>query len=219
MSYTSIGSVRSGIREETLYFVPLGENLEVWRAAGDATSATAPAELSVFSSVEFCLWDALDDMTNFQRNFNVGEVEVVDGVIYHKTEYRERRNHFAYFACSEPLAGFDTQRDAFLGAYRGWDTPGRRRAGQLPRLRRARLGADRLAPRPAVAGSRVRRREVVFLLGYAENPPDAKFDPPGIPDDQQAGGPADDRALAEAGKRSRRASRRLRALLGRACSA
>jgi len=44
-------------------------------------------------------------------------------VIYHKTEYRERRDHFAYFACSEPLAGFDTQREAFLGPYRGWDNP------------------------------------------------------------------------------------------------
>ena len=83
----------------------------------------APAELDLFSSVEFCLWDAQDDATNFQRNFNTGQVEVVDEVIYHKTEYRERRDHFAFFACSEPLAGFDTQREAFLGAYRGWDPP------------------------------------------------------------------------------------------------
>ena len=80
-------------------------------------------ELSVFPAVEFCLWDARDDATNFQRNFNIGEVEVEDGVIYHKTEYRERRDHFAYFACSEALAGFDTQREAFLGPYRGWDNP------------------------------------------------------------------------------------------------
>ena len=77
----------------------------------------------MFSSVEFCLWDAQDDATNFQRNYSTGEVEVADGVIYHKTEYRERRDHFAYFACSEPLAGFDTQREAFLGPYRGWDRP------------------------------------------------------------------------------------------------
>ena len=62
-------------------------------------------------------------MTNFQRNFSIGEVEIEQGVIYHKTEYRERRDHFAYFACSEPLEGYDTSRDAFIGAYRGMDTP------------------------------------------------------------------------------------------------
>ena len=122
MSYTSISSVHNDIHAETLYFVPLGENLEVWRLRV-TNNRKRPAKLSLFSSVEFCLWDTMDDMTNFQRNFSVGEVEVVDGVIYHKSEYRERRNHFAYFACSEPLAGFDTQREIFLGANRGWDTP------------------------------------------------------------------------------------------------
>ena len=55
-----------------------------------------PVSLKLFSLVEFCLWNAFDDMTNFQRNFNTGEVEVEGGVIYHKTEYRERRNHYAF---------------------------------------------------------------------------------------------------------------------------
>ena len=73
----------------------------------------------------------MDDATNFQRNYSVGEVEVVDGVIYHKTEYRERRNHFAYFTCSEKLAGFDTDREAFLGPYRGWDSPAAVEKGML----------------------------------------------------------------------------------------
>ena len=177
LSYTSISSRRDGIHAEMLYFVPLGETLEVWRLRVRNDRAVR-ADLSVFSSVEFCLWDAQDDATNFQRNYSVGEVEVVDGVIYHKTEYRERRNHFAYFACSEPLAGFDTQRDTFLGPYRGWDSPSRCRAGQFLRLDRPRLGTDGLAPRPPLARS-VRDREVIFVLGYSENPADEKFDPPG----------------------------------------
>ena len=59
-----------------------------------------PARLSLFGAVEFCLWDANDDATNFQRNLSTGEVEVEDGVVYHVTEYRERRDHFAFFACS-----------------------------------------------------------------------------------------------------------------------
>jgi cellobiose phosphorylase len=177
LSYTSIGSARNDIGAETLYFVPLGENLEVWRLRV-TNERRRPARLSVFSLVEFCLWDAMDDMTNFQRNFNIGEVEVVGGVIYHKSEYRERRNHFAYFACSEPLAGFDTQRETFLGAYRGWEAPLAVERGS---------SFDSIAHGWSPIGSHHVRlsllpgetREVIFVLGYSENPPDAKFDPPG----------------------------------------
>ena len=120
LGYTVIGSRRDGVEVETTYFVPLGETLEIWRATV-TNHRPSPARLSLFSAIEFCLWEAWDDATNFQRNFSTGEVEVDAGVIYHTTEYRERRNHFAFFACSEPLAGFDTQREAFLGPYRGWD--------------------------------------------------------------------------------------------------
>ena len=122
LGYTTISSTSNRIEAETCYFVPLGENLEIWRFRV-TNRRRKPAKLSVFSSIEFCLWDAQDDATNFQRNFSIGQVEIEDGVIYHKTEYRERRDHFAYFACSAKLAGFDTQRDVFLGPYRGWDNP------------------------------------------------------------------------------------------------
>jgi cellobiose phosphorylase len=177
LSYTTIGATRNGIRGETLYYVPIGEDLEVWRLRVTNERAE-PATVSVFSAIEFCLWDARDDSTNFQRNFNTGEVEVEDGVIYHKTEYRERRNHYAYFACSEPLAGFDTQREAFLGAYRGWDRPRAVEEG---------ASLDSIAHGWSPIGSHHVRlelapaetREVIFLLGYQENSVAEKFDPPG----------------------------------------
>ncbi len=177
LSYTTIASARLGIHAETLYFMPIGETLEVWRLSV-RNERPAPADLSVFSSAEFCLWDAQDDATNFQRNYSTGEVEVADGVIYHKTEYRERRNHFAYFACSEPLAGFDTQREEFLGPYRGWDRPLAVERGE---------SSQSVAHGWAPHGSHHVRftlgpgeaREVIFLLGYWENPEDQKFDPPG----------------------------------------
>jgi cellobiose phosphorylase len=111
MGYTTIGSKCHGIAASTRYFVPLDEKLEVWQLSVTNERLT-PAALSVFSCVEFCLWDAQDDATNFQRNFSIGEVEIADGVIYHKTEYRERRNHFAWFACSAETVGFETQREA-----------------------------------------------------------------------------------------------------------
>jgi cellobiose phosphorylase len=177
MGYSTIGSTYRGIEASTRYFVPLDENLEIWQFTVTNHRQT-PATLSAFSCIEFCLWDAQDDATNFQRNFSTGQVEIEDGVIYHKTEYRERRDHFAYFACSRQPAGFDTQREAFLGAYRGWDKP---------------LAVERGAATNSVAhgwapiGSHQVKltlqpgetQQVVFLLGYHENPRDRKFDPPG----------------------------------------
>ena len=176
MGYTTISSQYSGIEASTRYFVPLDENLEIWQLTVRNHRKQA-AELSIFSAIEFCLWDAQDDSTNFQRNFSIGEVEVEDGVIYHKTEYRERRDHFSFFACSEKVAGFDTQRDTFLGPYRGWDNPAVVQSGQA---------CDSVAHGWAPVGSHQVKvslepgesRQIVFLLGYQENPRDQKFDPP-----------------------------------------
>src|SRR5450756_1380266 len=178
MSYTTISSAKNGISAKTLYFAPRGETLEVWRITV-TNDREVPAELSLFSSVEFALWDGADDGTNYQRNYSTGEVEVVDGVIYHKTEYRERRDHFAYFACSEPLAGFDTQREAFLGPYRGFHEPLGVERGELSGSVAhgwSPHGAHhvRLALEPGET------REVIFLLGYWENPRDAKFESTGV---------------------------------------
>jgi cellobiose phosphorylase len=176
LGYTIIGSRYSSIAAEVRYFIPLGENLEIWQLSLKNEHGH-PTRLSVFSSIEFCLWDAWDDATNFQRNFSTGQVEVEDGVIYHKTEYRERRNHFAYFACSEKLAGFDTQRDVFLGPYRGWDAPAaveRGRCSDSVAYGWAPIGCHQvdvtLQPKES--------REVIFVLGYHENASDQKFDPP-----------------------------------------
>jgi len=177
MGYTTIGSEYAGIEAHTRYFVPLDENLEIWQLTVTNKRATK-ATISAFSSIEFCLWDAQDDSTNFQRNFSIGQVEVEDSVIYHKTEYRERRDHYAYFSCSEKLAGFDTQRDVFLGHYRGWDQPAAVEAGQLTNSIAhgwAPIGAHqvKLELEPGET------RQIVFLLGYQENPVAEKFDPPG----------------------------------------
>jgi cellobiose phosphorylase len=178
MGYTSIASTCWGIETNIRYFVPLDENLEIWQVKL-RNRREEKASLSLFSLVEFCLWDGQDDGSNFQRNFSTGEVEVEGSVIYHKTEYRERRDHFAFFACSEPLAGFDTQRESFLGSpYTGWDKPEVVVNGQ---------SCNSVAHGWAPIGSHHLRvelapgeeKQIFFLLGYAENPQDDKFDPPG----------------------------------------
>jgi cellobiose phosphorylase len=176
MGYTTISSKYKGIEASTRYFVPLDENVEIWQL-NVTNHRPQAAELSVFSIIEFCLWDAQDDSTNFQRNFSIGEVEIEDGVIYHKTEYRERRDHFAFFACSEKIAGYDTQREAFLGPYRGWDNPAAVERGHC---------SNSVAHGWAPVGSHHVKlslepgetRQINFVLGYQENPRDQKFDPP-----------------------------------------
>jgi cellobiose phosphorylase len=185
LSYTIIRSEKAGIAARIRYFVPPGQTLEVWHLTL-TNQRDAPASLSVFSLAEFALWDAHDDATNYQRNLSIGEVEVEDGVIYHKTEYRERRDHYAYFACSEALAGFDTQRADFLGPYVGWDSPQAVVEGQ---------SRDSIAHGWSPIGSHHVRlaleagesRGVIFLLGYQENPKEAKFDPPGSQTVNKAG--------------------------------
>ena len=176
MGYTTIGSSYKGIEAHTRYYVPLDENLEIWQLTVTNHRSTRAA-LKGFASIEFCLWDAQDDATNFQRNFNTGQVEVEDGVIYHKTEYRERRNHFAYFGCSAP-SRFDTQREAFLGRYRGWDKPKAVEAGELTNSIAhgwSPIGAHQVS----IDLEPNETAQFVFVLGYHENPVEKKFDPPG----------------------------------------
>jgi cellobiose phosphorylase len=176
MGYTKIKSEFSGIASEIKYFVPLGENLEIWDL-NVTNKRSEKADLSIFSAIEFCLWDAVDDSNNFQRNYSIGEVEVLDNVIYHKSEYRERRNHFAFFACSESLDGFDTQREDFLGQYRGWDAPLAVEKGETNNsiaLGWQPIGAHhiKLSLHPGES------KRIIFLLGYQENKVEEKFDPP-----------------------------------------
>jgi cellobiose phosphorylase len=176
MGYTVIGSSRSGIRTATRYFVPPDETLEVWDVTVTNERDQA-ADVSLFACVEFALWDAQDDTTNFQRNFNTGEVEVEGSVIYHKTEYRERRDHFAYFASSEATAAFDSQREAFLGPYRGWDSPQAVAAGAATNSLAhgwSPIGAHQVD----IALDPGETKRLLFVLGYSENPREAKFSPP-----------------------------------------
>ncbi|MBQ4580489.1 MAG: glycosyl transferase, partial [Clostridia bacterium] len=122
MGYTVITGKKNGLAASQLSFVPMGVNAEVHQITL-INESDAVKDVILTSFVEFCLWDASDDMLNFQRNFSTGEVEVEDGVIYHKTEYRERRNHYAFYTVNAPIDGFDTDMETFLGLYNGFDAP------------------------------------------------------------------------------------------------
>ena len=96
---------RGGLSVDTLFFVPMGETAEIQKVTLTNTSS-ATKTVTLFSFVEFCLWNAQDDQTNYQRNLSTGEVEIDGSTVYHKTEYRERRNHFAFYSVNAPVAGF-----------------------------------------------------------------------------------------------------------------
>ncbi|MGB8602890.1 MAG: hypothetical protein WCD42_11915, partial [Rhizomicrobium sp.] len=177
MGYSTISSKKNGIASSTRYFVPLGESMEIWQVTL-TNERLEPVEISTFSSVEFCLWDANDDSLNFQRNFSTGQVEIDDEVIYHKTEYRERRNHFAYFAASEKLDGYDTQRESFLGPWHGWDKPVAVAEGKC-RNSFAHGWSPMAATQIKVVLQPGETKRIQYVLGYFENPKDKKFDPAG----------------------------------------
>jgi len=122
MSYTKIKGSKNGVTTEVLQFIPLGFWGEIQKVSL-RNDSNETKKLKLFSFVEWCLWNAEDDMTNFQRNFNTGEVEVEDSVIYHKTEFKERRNHYAFYSVNEEIQGFDTDRESFIGLYNGFDSP------------------------------------------------------------------------------------------------
>lgn len=177
LGYTITESSYAGVFSQVRFFVPLDDPVEVWDVTIRNDSPT-DVDLSLFACIEFSLWDALDDATNFQRNLSTGEVEVEEGVIYHKTEYRERRNHFAFFAASGETAGYDTQREAFLGPYHGWNEPASVEKGLCTNSLAngwAPIGAHHLKLHLEPQES----KRLVFLLGYHENLAEDKFDPPG----------------------------------------
>ncbi|MFT3784374.1 MAG: glycosyl transferase [Nibricoccus sp.] len=122
LGYSRITGRKDGIEVEQLMFVPPQQNVEVWKVSV-RNKTKKPQKLSLFSFVEFCSFEALNDMTNYQRTYSIGEVEIEGSAIYHKTEYRERRNHYALFGCTRKIDGYDTSRDAFVGVHNSVGDP------------------------------------------------------------------------------------------------
>ena len=178
LGYSVITGKKNGLAAKLELFVPVGDNCEIDRLVL-TNESDAPKTFTVFSYVEFCLWNAVDDSTNFQRNFSTGEVEVEGSAIYHKTEYRERRNHYAMFTVNTPVDGFDTSRDAFLGGWRSNANPEAVEKGACTNSVAhgwAPVGVHQINVTLAPGES----RSLIFLLGYIENPEEEKWAAPGV---------------------------------------
>ncbi|BCJ96454.1 glycosyl transferase [Anaerocolumna cellulosilytica] len=184
MGYTKITGKRNDIETEITFFVPLNYNGEVHKVVV-TNSGKKPKEVKLFSFLEWCLWNAQDDQANFQRNFNTGEVEIKGSVIYHKTEYKERRDHYAFFSVNAPIDGYDSDRESFLGTYNGFDNPQAVAAGKSNNS-----VADGWSP---IASHSLlltlepgESRELVFILGYVENSLEEKWESKNVINKQKA---------------------------------
>ena len=174
MGYSIFKGEKNGISVSQKMFVPAEDNVLLYHVSIKNNSDTT-RKLQLFSFVEFCLWDANDDSTNFQRNYSTGEVEVHGSAIYHKTEYRERRNHYSIFWCNRKADGFDTDMDIFNGPYGSASEPdavleGKCRNSIAHGWRPC--GAHQLD----ISLKAGEEYTVVFGLGYIENPDDDKWE-------------------------------------------
>jgi cellobiose phosphorylase len=174
MSYTKIKGSKNGVTTEVLQFIPLGFWGEIQKVSLSNNSSETK-KLKLFSFIEWCLWNAEDDMTNFQRNFNTGEVEVQDSVIYHKTEFKERRNHYAFYSVNNEIQGFDTDRESFVGLYNGFDSPDAVTKG-TPGNTVAHGWSPIASHYLEVELQPGEQKDFVFMLGYVEVPAEDKWE-------------------------------------------
>ena len=174
MNYTKIRGVKNGLSAEVLFFVPLKTHAEVQKLTLTNHSGETK-KIKLFSFIEWALWNAASDMENFQRNFSTGEVEIEDSVIYHKTEYKERRDHFAYYSVNVPINGYDTDRESFFGLYNGFDEPQVVAEGKS-RMTEAH-GWSPVASHFIEIGLKPgESKDFVFILGYVENKQEEKWE-------------------------------------------
>ena len=174
MNYTRITGAKDGIEASVLFFVPLKTWAEVQKITLKNTT-NAPKTIKLFSFAEWCLWNAATDMENFQRNWSTGEVEIDGSVIYHKTEYKERRNHYAYYAVTNAkIDGYDTDRESFVGLYNEFANPQCVMAGK-PANSLAHGWSPIASHYIELTLAPGESKDYIFLLGYVENAQEEKF--------------------------------------------
>lgn len=178
MSYTKIKSVKNDLEAEALFFVPLKTWGEVQKVKF-TNKGSVTKKFKLFSYNEWCLWNAEDDQNNLQRNLSTGEVEIDGSTLYHKTEYKERRNHYAFYHVNTEIKGYDTDRESFVGLYNEISEPQAVLDG-TPRNSEAHGWSPIASHYIEVTLQPGEEKEFIFLLGYIENPEDEKWERKGV---------------------------------------
>lgn len=177
MGYTKIKGEKNNLQAKVLTFIPLGHTAEIQVITLKNTSKKTK-KIKLFSYIEFCLWNAVEDMTNFQRTYSIGRAECLDKTIIHFTDYKDRRNHFAYFHTNQEIRGYECDREAFTGTHNGLDTPQAVINGETQQSQA--FGWNPIAAHHIELSLKPgESKEMIFILGYAENKEENKWDEAG----------------------------------------
>ncbi len=136
LGYTSITEEYKGIRSNITYFIPLQDDLEIWRVS--LTNQTDKVrKLSIFSYVELCLGHGLVDLINQpnDKHFNDVQFHQDDNTLYATKRYwvtysgvtvkqpNKPWNKWVFFSNTLPVTGFDGYKDTFIGKWRSEQDP------------------------------------------------------------------------------------------------
>jgi cellobiose phosphorylase len=170
LGYTVISSTYQGMAAEVTYFVPLGENLEIWMLTLKNASRKG-REMTVFSYAEFCLWQATGDQTDLQYRQGLAEAKLEDGIVFFNLH--DLSTGYAYFASNGRVNGYDCSREKFIGRYRSESNPAVVERGQC-------FNSEAKGGNPvAVTSNSVKlgpgeTETIIFVLGVAKEKPEAK---------------------------------------------
>ena len=184
MGYTIFESSKNGLEANLTCFVPLVDLCEI-NSLTLKNTTDKQKTITLHGVIEWCLWNAVDDQTNFQRNYNIGEVEIENNTLYHKTEYRERRNHFSFFHASERHSGFDTDLDTFLGQFNSWSSPDSVFDGGCKNSKASGWSPIACHEFKFILNPG-EEKTIVFQIGYVENDDDKKFNQDGTINKEKA---------------------------------
>ena len=132
--YATISSRYSDIHSESLYFIPLDAEHEIWRLRVTNKGNTART-LDVFSFCEFTTeWNLTNDTLNLQYTQYIGEARWQDGFIAASScsrlpedagnfANRDQSRHWWMTQTGGEISGHDCDRDRFLGSYGGFHNP------------------------------------------------------------------------------------------------
>jgi cellobiose phosphorylase len=178
LSYTKITGQKNDLEAEVTFFIPLGTWAEIQKMKLTNKGSNAKT-FKLFSYNEWCLWNAEDDQNNLQRNLSIGEVEIDGSTLYHKTEYKERRNHYAFYHMNDAVDGFDTDRESFIGLYNEYANPQAVIAGK-PTNSEAHGWSPIASHYKEITLQPGESKDLIFVVGYVENAEDDKWESKGV---------------------------------------
>jgi N,N'-diacetylchitobiose phosphorylase len=132
-AYTIITSEYSAIQSQTTYFVPLGREFECWKVK-IKNNDNKKRRLSAFTFIEYSnFWQIWLDIINLQYTQYIMKMSVVDNILNHainpalpvvKGDFMANQSRVTFMGIAgAEVAGFDTDREKFIGPYRVYHNP------------------------------------------------------------------------------------------------